>query len=497
MLYIGSIPRFFNEKEPDYYDQSVHDYLISIGEEPTAYGKYGVVPKREGQSTIALRRYDKVASFTSHVDGLYDIAGDWLEKCFGKYLSGSRVLSYDEALEWLKPDKSPGLPWTAKYPFKCDYHMSDDGNFFAKYYDLLATPSYIRSLCSVSVKEELRLRTKIDAGGIRTIVSMDVNHVTAHTMLTQNMNSKLIRHHKKLPIKIGLNPFAGGFHELNEFMTKFGNFPNVLELDGVQFDGNFRKKCFDKICNFRFKMLRKSDRTDENFIRLTNLYTELSNAPMVDVDGSVYSRKVGNPSGQACTTPDNSFKNWMDVVVLWLLSTPITLHSYEYFEKTINCCIVGDDLNIEVHPSIQHIFNVNSIKKFKEDILMDYHFASDDFRYNKDCTFIGHSFVEVDIPTLGYPMLLPSIDCEKMRSSLLVYNEEKTNAHSIIRACGLRNETFACGECRQFFADYIDYMKEKHRNDIDPDIVSAFKNYLTDRELWILYSGLQPINLSA
>lgn len=75
--------------------------------------------------------------------------------------------------------------------------------------------------------------------------------------------------------------------------------------------------------------------------------------------------------------------------------------------------------------------------------------------------------------------------------------KKKTTAQSVIRACGLRNETFACESCREFFNEYINYLKTKYSNSIDPDIIAAFKNYLTDRELWILYSGLQPMDLSA
>jgi len=337
--------RHFNEKEPNYYDDEVDAYIRSVGDEPSSFDRYVVVPKRLGLAVDALKRYDREPHpFSPEICRLYDIAGDWLEKEFGHYLSDSRVMTYDAVIEWLRPMRSPGYPWTLKYEYKVDYWLSPDAPFYSRYWDVLSTPEYIRFLCSVTIKEEVRPREKVDRGEVRTIVAMDVNHVVAHSMLCLHQNNRLIASHLKHSSALGMDTFNGGFHRLDAKMSRFGGGRNVIELDGKKFDGRFRYYCMQKIRDFRFKMLAPEFRTPENRVRLFNLYYELAHSPLVNVDGFVFGRLVGNPSGQACTTPDNTFKNFMDMVVLWHLIMPEEYHTYEKFSEFLTMCICGDDI---------------------------------------------------------------------------------------------------------------------------------------------------------
>lgn len=270
---------------------------------------------------------------------------------------------------------------------------------------------------------------------------------------------------------------------------------NTIELDGKKFDGRFRYYCMKKIRDFRFKMLAQEYRTPENKARLKHLYYELAHSPLVNVDGGVYGRACGNPSGQACTTPDNLFKNFMDIVVLWHLIMPVEYHTYTHFSQLLILCVVGDDINISVHPTIQHLFNAKAIQDKMTVIDMEYHFASMEFRHNYECTFLGHAFEFCEIPKLGYGMYLPVIDCNRMRSNMLIYNEDHTIQNSIIRACGLRNETFACLSCRGWFLGLIEYLRKLTADDTTLETLNAWKNYNTDMDLWKIYSGKQLMDV--
>lgn len=484
---IGRVPRYYNPKEVNYDDQVVDRYLRSVGEDPLAYSSYAVTNKRAGQSGKALQRYNRPSNLLSPViEKYYKIAGSWLDHEFGIHVKGSEVVSYDAAREWVRDDTSCGMPWTERYATKLDYHLSDDGDFFSKYWDVLHTPDYIRSLCSVSEKIELRAAEKVSDGIVRTTICMDVNHVIAQHMMCHDLDAALIKTHRHHMIKLGLDSFRGGFDDLNRFMTKFGPGANVIELDGKQFDGRTLPVHFDQIRQFRFRMLAAHHQTQENSDRLRNLYTELVSAPFVDVDGFVYSRGVGNPSGQKCTTSDNSFKNFMDLAVLFMLASGYT--EYYQFKCLINACIVGDDLNIEVHPDIHHIFNAAVIQRLMSQINMEYHFASMDFRKNSECTFLGHSYRYNIIPDVNIGMYLPCIDGHKMRCSLLRFNESQTAEMTIIRACALRTETFPDPRERRWFAQLIEHLLRKYPPSL-PEYASAWKNYKTDHDLWVLFSG--------
>lgn len=494
---IGRVFRIFNPKEPNYDDPFITPYISQIGDSIDNYRDYSIVPKRLIIAEKALLRYDRPPHpFDSEVERLYQIAGEWLDIHFAAYLGNSRLSSYDEVLSHLPQNKSPGYPWTLKYPTKNDYWLSSDASFQDLYWDRLATADPIRTLCSVSIKEEMRPTAKVEANNCRTIVSMDVNHVVAHLRLCLDQNERMIRTNLQHDVALGMDLLNGGMHLLNQKMSCFGPSPNTLERDGEKFDGTFYFYCMLQIAAFRIRMLAPEFRTVDNCVRMFNLYSDLAHAPFVNVDGHVYAREVGNPSGQGCTTPDNSLKNKLDSIVKWLLVTPPEFHTYDKYCDHLRHCIVGDDINDTVHPTVQQYWNPANIKSVAKRIGVSYHFPSDVFRHNYECTFLGHSFV-MNYEKWGPAMWLPSIDCHKMRSSMLIYNEQMTLSNTIVRVCGLRNETWACHDCRTWFQGIFDYLKEHYFSSGTPEIKRAFSGYKTDMELWELYTGRKAYSASA
>lgn len=451
------------------------------------YVAYNMTSKRWGQSQTALQRYDRPSVLSPKITKYYELAGVWLEKEFGPYLENSRVLLYDNARDWIKTDTSAGLPWTQKYATKNDYYLSEHAHFFSEYYERLATDDPIRSLCSVTEKIELRPIEKIRAGQVRTTISIDTNHLTAAHMLCHDMDEKLKDSHEDHPIKLGMNMFEGGFDRLHRWMTPFGEGPNTLALDGKMFDSTIKPIHFEQIAKFRCKMLCPRDATHDNFMRIRNLYRELMRAPFVDVDGYVYGRDCGGPSGHKSTTVDNSLKNYMDVCVMYMIITGDTC--YENFKKFVRMCIVGDDLNITVHPRLQATFNHRTIAAASEQIGMVYHFEADKFLPNECCAFLGHEYRRCFVPHLGYEMLFPCINGHKMRCSLVHHNELQTVENTIVRACALRAETFPDETERAWFAKFITHLRGLYKPS-DHAYAKAWTNYKTDTELWILYSGI-------
>jgi hypothetical protein len=484
MKVMGRVFRHFNDYEPDYDDDFVRKWLIDRNEDMSYYDNYGIVKITKDNARAALSRYDRPEDpFDDEVKRLYDVAEEWLWLEFGPYISGSRVYSSEEVESHLKDDKSPGAPWNLVGILSKGDYFDEKLEFYVKYWDALSTPNYIRSLCSSSGKEEIRPSEKIKAGKIRSVISMEVSHVKAHSQLCLDQNELLMSTIGKHSSRLGLVMQYGGWNELNDYMSCFDPIPSTMELDGDKFDARYRWYCFQKIRNFRYRCLHPMFQTSANWSRMCNLYHELCFAPFLDVDGHVYSRECGNPSGQACTTPDNIFKNFMDIVVLWHLIMPQSYHNYRDFKEHLRMCIVGDDINVSVKPVIQHIFNVKSIFAYMHRIDMVYTTPCENFRYNYECEFLGHGFQEI------HGMYLPVINCQKMKTSMLRFNTTGDISMTIIRACGLRNETFACIHCRIWFNELIYALREKFGLSDDPAIVAAWKSYKTDAELWSQYTG--------
>lgn len=492
MKVMGHVFRHFNDGVPDYEDEFVRKWLDRRGEDMSYYDGFGVTTITKENARLALSRYDRCEDpFSEGVKRLYDIAEQWLWLEFGNHIGGSRVYSSEQVEAHLRPDKSPGAPWTLVGILSKGEYFDQKCEFYAKYWDALATPDYIRSLCSSSGKEEMRPTEKLLANKVRSTISMETSHVKAHSMLCLDQNEMLMKTIGKHSSALGIVMQYGGWNDLDRRMSAHGPMPCTLELDGNQFDSRYRWYCFKKVRNFRFRCLHPEYQTQENWTRMHNLYYDLCFAPFLDVDGHVYSRECGNPSGQACTTPDNIFKNFMDIVVLWHLIMPESYHNYADFHRYLIMCIVGDDINISVHPSIQHLFNAKKIFEKMHEIDMVYTTPSMEFRYNHECEFLGHGFEMV------FGMYLPVIDCRKMRTSMLKFNTSGEIWETVVRCIGLRNETFACPHCRLWFADLYQALFEEHGASTDPRVVEAFLSYKTDADLWSMYTGLSYSDVCA
>jgi hypothetical protein len=84
LRFIGRIFRPFNPKVPDYYDDLVDEFINSVGETPSRYNRYVVVPKSLDLAKSSLMRYNRCDDpFSEKIKNLYNIAGEWLEKEFG------------------------------------------------------------------------------------------------------------------------------------------------------------------------------------------------------------------------------------------------------------------------------------------------------------------------------------------------------------------------------------------------------------------------------
>jgi len=499
--------RISNERSRDYTDNLVSAYLETIGDSPSNYTQFCVVPKTNEIAYKAISRYDKDPNILSEeIIVLYTKVSYWLDLEYGPVLSDSKISSWDEVVEWLQDGKSSGYPWTLKYPFKEDYYTTDEhARFYNTFWERLGTPNPIPVLASVSVKEELREAEKVAQGKGRTTIAFDTNHTIALLQCTLHQNRRLVATNLQHASALGLNNFDGGFARLHTKLSppSFGAGKNTGELDGKEFDSRFYALLFALVYAFRFRMLSPILWTVSMFWRFFNLMWMICTAIFVMPDGQCYFRWGGNGSGQGNTTPDNIFKNTMDVWVLWCLIVPAQYRNWAAFKEHVVVFYCGDDIIISISPFAQGLgFTIANMIANAYRIGMVYTTPSVEMRHPEDCTFVGHGFKKVFLPTLGYPMWLPSIDCCKMRNSCLRYNDENRSvelriAATIVRACGLRNETFACESCRTWFAELVAFLRNKYHTSPCIEIKNAFKAYKTDAELWELYTGLTTEDLSA
>jgi len=484
---LGKVQRFFKERlDVNYDDPNVSLYLNSIGDSLENYCDWSVMPNKLADSKEALMRFNRPFDpFDDKVKYLYDVASQWMHEEFYPYMCDSVMYSYDHVVDHhFDENKSPGWPWNISYTTKGDYWDSEDAGFFDQYWEALATDDPIVSYFAVSIKEELRKTGKLP----RTMIAVDVNHVVANACLFLNQNEKMQQSHLRHSGAIGISMFNGGWHMLASEMRKIDRGNNAAELDGSKFDAVTRERHHLHVCEFRIACLGKQFRTARNIIRARNLYKNNIIKFVINVDGTVYVIFVSNPSGQGSTTHDNTLKNFMDVCVLWQLLVPEYLRTYQMFKLFVKLILCGDDMSFVTTSEIWKIFNPERIMSISHHIDMVYTSPCLQPRQFTDTEFLGHGFRMLHYNRTS--MYVPVIDCHKMRSSFVRYNKTSTVYETINRLCGIRNETWGCEECREWFREAGLFLKRYYNYlEFDPQWIECWKGYKSDYDLFTLYTG--------
>lgn len=489
---VGSVYRPFKPRDNMYTNYYVQEWLNLNGDFDT-YSDYYVIGKNLNISRRSISRFDKPKNpFTLEDEELYRLCAQALPREF-RCLNGSRDYSYDEVLSKLDSLKSPGYPWTLQYPYKYDYWMSDDIECFDRYWLSLASQEPMLTLASVSCKEEIRNADKIKADKGRTIVAMDVNHLVATGILMMNQNELLVQNNLKCASALGLTLYHGGAQRLAAYLMKWGHIANIFSVDGKEFDSTYNGVAFEEVYRFRFQMLRHDLRHDDNWRRFWNLMLQIRETYLVDVDGVVYKKDTGNCSGQGNTTPDNIFKAFLDGFCLWCMCVPADMRTYEAYRLNVRTVHCGDDWIFSVNPEYLYLFNYETIQSHAPRLGIKLEFENMLPALFGEVTFIGHRFKLVEVPDTNLRVWVADIDCRKMRCSMVHgFSDGKkvNNLYSTIeRACGLRNETFMCMECREWFSSVIQFLFD--RADFDSEIGAATRScYLTDDQLWQIHTGL-------
>jgi hypothetical protein len=487
--------RHYKPKNKNFSSQVVANYL-KMYDPYSCYDEYGVVPKNTKISRKSIDRYNKPsAPLTKNADYLYSYCALSLPEEF-HFLKGSTLSTYDVVLTSLNSTTSPGYPWNLCYPDKFSYWLSNDCAYFNYYWDKLGTDDPVPVMSCVSVKEEIRLQSKLDEDKARTIIAMDVNHIVAHAILYRDQSLRLVNNSLNCVSALGHSFFNGGAQKLHYHMHPWGlDMSNLLSCDGKQYDSCYFKRAFDHVENFQYDMLHSDFKNAQTKLRSMNLINQITTSVLVDLDGFCYLKPEGgsgNNSGQFLTTMHNILKGFMDALYIWSRAVPVEYKGYTNFKKYVRLVIVGDDWFMNVHDCVKQYFNSAAIHRFGLELNMTYEFEDENFSTFDKLSFCGHTFEFKYDPVNKVQMWYPNINCNKMRATIVKYNSHINSstemANLISMCCGLRIETFVCDKCRPWFDSLYHYLISKSSGHVDAD--SAAMAYLSDTQLWMLYSGI-------
>lgn len=410
---------------------------------------------------------------------LWKKANEFFLQHFGPYCQGSRVLSHEEALATLDLTTSAGFPFNLKYYDKrawsqdpaCMAHCKEnwvkmtDENFFVIFINAL--------------KEEIRLREKIEENSIRTFTAFPADLSLNGNRLCHDMNQKFYDSHLKTCSVVGLNVFGGGWDRIYKRLKRWSA---CFGIDFSQFDSSLFQLIFAAILDFRISMLSPSDQTPENIARMKTLYRNIVWSVIITADGLLVWKTTGNPSGSINTIVDNCFANYLTLAYVFLCLVPREYQTYYHFNNFVVMVICGDDNTMSVADEILPCFNLRNIEKEYAKINMKITSDSYDPRDLKECDFLSRKFNVFMKDRHGLDVCVPTLEAEKMVESLKYSENPSDPVSSLVRAIGIYQVTWADEDMRSFMKTYIGYLIQKYGPllETDKDWCDALSGLKTD-----------------
>jgi hypothetical protein len=292
-----------------------------------------------------IRAYDKpLVNETLEMMDSRKIAEEWVYRYFSPYMMRACVIGDEEAVDLMDRSKSCGFPWNTTFANKGEF-LDEPANraFLRVYYDTLTRTDEPTCFFTMDMKEEMRPLEKLKDGKIRAVFGASVEGVYTSHRLYYNQRKAMSANHEKLCVKVGIDPFGGGWQRLGASLQKSQTDPYV-KWDYSAMDASTQALQQEAVARIRLRWLRDAT-PEEEFPSVKEkheaYYHDVIYSHVVLPDGTVVETSTGgNKSGQGNTTEDNE--------MVQLLNLAIAVHvsggDYdEFLEVLEQTALYGDD----------------------------------------------------------------------------------------------------------------------------------------------------------
>lgn len=155
-------------------------------------------------------------------------------------------------------------------------------------------------------KDELLPLEKINANRCRGIVSPPLDFLLCMMRLTQDFNSRLKAHYMDTPSKLGMGFAHGGMDGLVAYLQSAASeVVRFEERDVSSYDSRMPQFLLKRwIPELRLRYMTRQHAEDCGGV-MRAVYDEIARSRILAVDGTVFQKQQGQPSGSPCTTEDN------------------------------------------------------------------------------------------------------------------------------------------------------------------------------------------------
>lgn len=347
------------------------------------------------------------------------------------------VMTYEQALTYVKKDKSPGYPYVYKYDTKATA-LEKEGNLIRQRSDDMMDGKNVPSFFTITEKGELRAREKVEQGKTRLFFGSDMHHLITCYRLYGRISQRLHATRGIHPIMVGLQ-IPGP-----EFVSRMRDFVTGYDTDLSGCDQTFNLRVARSIMNLYHEFL------PARYIKTGyNLFSAVFCGYCAGF-GGMY-RIYSNKSGWFGTTDVNSLASWMY----------FCMASYHFFPTSephhvMKMLIFGDDAVIRM---LKGEFSLMRNWLLTHNI--NFEMSSSVPKVMRDLVFLSHHIEERFVAKFGdfllaagnLPKLLSSINWVK-RSPNMSF-EEGCVAHLIgVRLCLFPWDNYF-QECDRILGEYI------------------------------------------
>ncbi len=492
--YLGKVFRVCPMK----HKEAINSSFVQFMKERPQYAQLETDAYLQAQPSLiasfrSIAKYDKKQPELDEV--CWVLSGLWTMRHWQQFLHGSQIISLDNAWKMAEKRTSPGYPWNLWWQFKGEIPEEVRERIFDDFWDDVSrVPEHrvMRPIWTCSQKRELRSIEKRHEDGtwkIRTFTASPVEHSVLLSMYCFDFNNRFYNSHSKTWSEVGSSKYLGGWDQL---YRKLDVHPNAYETDASSYDASIFQKALEGQRDIRWMMMDEKDRTEDDWVRLYNLYDDIIHSVIVLENGELVRKHTGNPSGSANTIVDNTMILFrlMCYAFIRLARKEGVPHNYELMVHNVSAALYGDDNTFTVSDKIVSWFNAKAVADQWSQIGIVTTSPDWNARKVEQCEFLSQSFVKKG------GMWLPCPEAEKVLASLKHGSAADDVRWHLLRACALRNDSWANDVCRPIIDDYIRVLKDEHKDEMVGEVNGIKMEYVlnlykTDFELSALYRGFE------
>jgi len=490
MMYLGRVTRFTPYKTKytinPYFEQwvSLNDIKFNID--------YIMTPLNSPALEKSILKYNRPQPVPELKQ--WNVALDWTERHFRRWLSSSRVESEEKILQEFDKSKSAGFPWNLSFKNKKAFlAVPANIEYLRKYWNSLHTADPFDSFWVASLKKEMRDIDKVRLNKIRSFTASSVEHVYATNRLCWDMNNKFYSTANKHWSFVGATKFYAGWDNLYKRLNRL---PNAFELDESSFDASLFR---DAMMGQLYLRKKFTNMTADEARKLDEVYRQIVDSNLVMDNGQVFTKETGNPSGSANTIVDNTMILFRLFAYAWIMLSQKhcpELCSYDAFMTHVEAALNGDDNTYTCSDAVVGWFNPTAIAEVWSQIGVETTTPDEKPRKLQDVMFLSMRFQWYD----KLQMWLPRPDRARVMCSLREGSENLDIRWLMLRAMALRIESWPDEETRKDIQGLIQWIEQHYSSylqgvvlrspegpqyDITYDMID--RGYKTDSELERLY----------